>query len=340
MASLQDSASKIVHANAAKGATGCTSQNMIIRKEWGDMSRAERLDYIRAVKCLKTKPAKTDPKYAPGCKNRYDDFVVAHIMNTFTVHFSPWLLPFHRVFLWEFEKALRNECGYTGGQPYWDWSRYIGQPIETWPMFDGSDTSIGGNGHVTSGSQGCSCVTEGPFKDWVVNLGPVGEGVACKRNPQDNGLGYNPRCLERQFDSSYLANLTYEKVLAQVHDYNDINNFGLAIEAWPTGVHPIPHMLMGGLQADIPASPGDCWFWMHHNNLDRFWLYWASLDWNKRWNALGNSDAYTASRQANRWPVAKQVSMDSRIVLSPAFPEYRVGDTFDPAGGPFCYNYQ
>ena len=80
------------------------------------MSRAERLDYIRAVKCLHTRPPKTDSKLAPGCKNRYDDFVVAHIMNTYNVHFSPWLLSFHRVFIWEFEKALRNECGYKGGK--------------------------------------------------------------------------------------------------------------------------------------------------------------------------------------------------------------------------------
>ncbi|KXT10998.1 hypothetical protein AC579_5005 [Pseudocercospora musae] len=341
MSSLQDSAAKLVHANAAKGAAGsCQSQKLIVRKEWGDMSRDERLDYIRALNCLHTKPPKTDPKLAPGCKTRYDDFVVAHIMNTYNVHFSAWLLSFHRVFIWEFEKALRDECGYKGGQPYWDWSRYVDQPMERWPMFDGSDTSLGGDGHVTPTSGGCSCVTNGPFKDWTVNLGPVGDGASCKDNPQDNGLGYNPRCMERKFNPSYLANLTYDKVLAQVHGSNDINSFGLAIESWPLGVHPVPHELIGGVQDDIPASPADCWFWQHHTNLDRFWLFWASLDWDHRWNALGSSEVYNAARQERKWQPAKPISVDSRIHLSPAFPEYRVGDLFSPTGGPFCYVYQ
>lgn len=90
--------------------------------------------------------------------------------------------------------------------------------METWPLFDGSDTSIGGNGQVTPTSNGCSCVG-GPMSDWEVTLGPVGDGAGCKDNPQDNGLGYNPRCLERAFETRYLVNITYEKVLAQVHDH-------------------------------------------------------------------------------------------------------------------------
>lgn len=30
---------------------------------------------------------------------------------------KPHLFPAHRVYIWAYEKALREECGYTGYQP-------------------------------------------------------------------------------------------------------------------------------------------------------------------------------------------------------------------------------
>lgn len=138
----------------------------------------------------------------------------------------------------------------------------------------------------------------------------------------------------------------------------DIDSFGVALEGWPNGCHPIPHTLIGGLQGDIPASPSDCWFWFHHANLDRFWLFWASIDWWNRWNKIGTAEAYANLRNkrqcessnyyyhyhtpADREPgiPAKPITMDSIIHLSDAFPDYRVGDVFSPTGGPFCYVYE
>lgn len=37
------------------------------------------------------------------------------------VHWSGVFLPFHRLYISAYEKAL-NECGWEGGQPYWSWS--------------------------------------------------------------------------------------------------------------------------------------------------------------------------------------------------------------------------
>lgn len=39
------------------------------------LRKSERLDYVRAVKCLGSKPAKTPAAIASGAKSRYDDFV-------------------------------------------------------------------------------------------------------------------------------------------------------------------------------------------------------------------------------------------------------------------------
>jgi hypothetical protein len=30
--------------------------------------------------------------------------------------------PFHRYFVWSYTQALKNDCGYTGVAPYWDWT--------------------------------------------------------------------------------------------------------------------------------------------------------------------------------------------------------------------------
>lgn len=94
------------------------------------------------------------------------------------------------------------------GLPYWHWSKYLGTDPNSWPMFDGSDTSLSGNGTQT-GPQ-CACVMEGPFADWVVTLGPLPNTWGCTPNPQSDGFGKNPRCIERTFDLTMLDTLGYD----------------------------------------------------------------------------------------------------------------------------------
>jgi tyrosinase len=141
-----------------------------------------------------------------------------------------------------YETALRDECGYTGGQPYWDWAKYAEKPFSENPMFDGTETSFSGdgqtvahNGSVTivvpaglsgnaeisaarvSGSGG-GCLKSGPFVEWVANLGPRGVlgGQAGKLNPQPDGLGYNPRCVIRDFAAT--------GTLAATNSYQNLTN--------------------------------------------------------------------------------------------------------------------
>ena len=40
-----------------------------------------------------------------------------HVNYTLNVHLSGLFLPWHRHFLWLWEKALRDECGYSGYLP-------------------------------------------------------------------------------------------------------------------------------------------------------------------------------------------------------------------------------
>lgn len=50
------------------------------------LSDQEKKDYISAVLCLREKPSKADPAFAPGARTRYDDFVAVHINQTLSIH--------------------------------------------------------------------------------------------------------------------------------------------------------------------------------------------------------------------------------------------------------------
>lgn len=201
---------------AASKRGGCNIHNVAVRKEWGALTNKERKSYTDAVKCLQKKQAKTPSSLVPGAKSRFDDWVATHINQTMTIHYTGTFLAWHRYFTWSYEQALRNECGYTGYQPYWDWAKTAKSGLANSSMLDGSEYSmsgdgefipgrgnviIGGNGlpeiPVPAGSGG-GCVKSGPFKDMKVNLGPAAlqltDGTTIANG---DGLSYNPRCLKR-----------------------------------------------------------------------------------------------------------------------------------------------
>ena len=93
------------------------------------MSKHERRSYIKAVKCLAKLPAKTPAAIASGAKSRYDDLVVTHIQQAFTIHGTANFLTWHRYYTWAFEQMLRNECGYKGYQPYYNWYETLQREI-------------------------------------------------------------------------------------------------------------------------------------------------------------------------------------------------------------------
>lgn len=64
------------------------------------------------------------------------------------------------------EQALRDECGYTGTVPYWDWVKTEQEGFSNSQLFDGSATSLSGNGSPLNYTDA----------DWiVVNVNTTGE---------------------------------------------------------------------------------------------------------------------------------------------------------------------
>lgn len=238
----------------------------------GSLDDTEKLDYIDAVKCIQSASPLTPQSIAPGAKTRFDDFVATHINQTLTIHFTGNFLSWHRYFTWLWEEALRTECGYEGTQPYWDWPLSAMTGLEDSPIFDGSETSLSGNGkyianrsdivlglslglpaiHLPTGTGG-GCVTSGPFANLSVNLGPAAldEPGGISASNSNGSLSYNPRCLKRDLTDYVVqkyANAT--AVLSNILDYDNVYDFEYAMQGVPgsgsLGIHGGGHYAMGG----------------------------------------------------------------------------------------------
>ncbi|OCL11990.1 Di-copper centre-containing protein [Glonium stellatum] len=194
----------------------CSPENISVRKEWGSLSKFERKEYIDAVLCLQKKPSIFDPGLVPGAKSRADDFTATHINLTSSAHLDGIFLSWHRNFVRLHEKALREECGYKGAQPYWNWPLWC-HNLAGSPLFDGSPTSLSDDGvfdnstgiYVVGGGAtlphgtGGGCVKDGPFQNMTSNLGPFDFSLVFAGLPT-NWSAYNPHCLKRDLNS-YVA---------------------------------------------------------------------------------------------------------------------------------------
>ncbi|KAH6612253.1 hypothetical protein B0J18DRAFT_414358 [Chaetomium sp. MPI-SDFR-AT-0129] len=354
---------------AANSTATCTLENAAIRREWSDLTPAERKSYISAVLCLQSLPPKSPRDTVPGAQNRFDDFVATHMTMAGMLHSPTNLFAAHRYFIWAYEKALREECGYEGYQPYMNYDRYADDPVNS-PMFDGSETSMGGNGapseyagvpqgfpkpyNMIPSAGGGGCVTDGPFKDMIVSLGPKSTIVSdIPANPQSDGLGSNPRCLRRdvnQFSAAGArANYTYSTIV----DNPDIDAFynrylgqpQLKGDTHPWGIHNAGHYMIGGDPGgDFFASPGDPAFYFHHGMLDRVWWIWQMQDPENRVDKVpGTSTSMPMPGHGGMSMVAKREDVQDAVVdlgwTAPAVRLMDLNEQMGGLGGELCYIY-
>ncbi|KLU88605.1 hypothetical protein MAPG_07590 [Magnaporthiopsis poae ATCC 64411] len=340
------------------GLPGCSYENTIIRKDWEALTKDERRDYTRAVKCLISKPSQADPAFAPGARTRYDDFVAVHINHTDFIHVSGYFLTWHRYFVWAYEKALRGECGYKGYQPYWNWFTYTDDPYKS-PLFDGSDSSMSGDGDylehngsvigpgdvfIPSGKGG-GCVTNGPFANVTVNTGPVRPAMDGMLPSPTGRLGYNPRCLRRDLSSIILSRyMTFENLqnLTSGAASPSIKLFqlelqGRASDGFP-GMHSAGHFAVGGDSSDLYSSINEPNFLLHHAMVELVYWIWQSfhlLD-GVAYEISGTLTSHNIppSRDALK---TDQVDLGGGLLGAETRP---ISDLLDTQGGsPFCYMY-
>ncbi|KAH7398598.1 hypothetical protein BKA66DRAFT_546137 [Pyrenochaeta sp. MPI-SDFR-AT-0127] len=284
----------------------CSILNAAVRKDWNVMRTEERKEYISAVQCLFSLPSRSDPVEVPGAKTRYDDFVGQHINQTRSIHATGNFLSWHRYFVHGYEKALKEECGYKGNQPYWNFFTYR-DDLQKSPVFDGSDTSMGGDGYfakhngslggagaifLPSGNGG-GCIKSGPFKNLQINLGPVSPGMAGETKSAAP-FAYNPRCAKRDL-TSYSSStwMTFENLynITLGPASKDIASFQNELQGrfkdGFLGIHGAGHYAIGGDGGDFFSSPNDPVFFMHHAMVDRLWWIWQALHLNQARTVAG-----------------------------------------------------
>ncbi|PGH15885.1 hypothetical protein AJ80_05417 [Polytolypa hystricis UAMH7299] len=333
------SAGTIAGRNGAKNSRQAACTNPIIRKEWRTLTQEEQLDYLSAVKCFLEKPGLTPASVAPGAVSRYEDLVVTHIQQTMDIHFVGHFLPWHRWFTAVYEKGLREECGYKGAQPYWDWTLDVNPP-SNWaksPVFD-PVYGFGGNGAFVEsngpndvpGRTGGGCVADGPFKDMVIRLGPMDD------------LSGNPRCLHRDlspyFAGRYLGMNQTILTISQPDfgQFTRVNDGGPSFD--DSGLHGGGHYSVGGTfgeMGDLYASPSDPIFYMHHTNLDRVWWSWQSRDLQNRLTDISGPQMLMDYENLQ----AGNVTLDFKMSVGLNAEDVTVRDTMDIRGGYLCYDY-
>ncbi|KAH0441491.1 amino acid transporter [Colletotrichum camelliae] len=240
------------------------------RKSWTAMTDVEKKAYIDAELCLQNKAPKLGVE---GSQNLWDDLMYAHIYQANVIHNDGPFLPWHRLYMRVHEVYLQTECGYEGGQPYWNEledaeAGFLNQST----VFDAET----GFGSFKNGENGC--VADGPFVNLTMHL-----------NQTSNNADF---CLTRDLDqdSFYQANSTYVNECMAIDTYVDSWN------CWGTAPHLAGHMGVGGTMLDVVSSPGDPLFFLHHTNLDRLWWEWQSVNLTARLNEMGGpvvaSDAF------------------------------------------------
>ncbi|EGF98756.1 uncharacterized protein MELLADRAFT_40700 [Melampsora larici-populina 98AG31] len=318
------------------------------------LSKEERIDYTNSILCLKSKPSITPNQIAPGAKSRYDDFIVTHINQTFTIHGTGNFLAWHRYFIHIFEKALRDECGYKGYQPYWNWAR-TSQDILNSPDFNGQEDSLGSNGipkkreeiqfvfgnrHSIklSNGQGGGCIKSGPFLNMTVNLGPIGPlfnvGPLVK-----NPLDYNPRCITRDLSDFIAKNYQSESlILKLILNSQSIgifqNDLQVNNQQDLMSLHQAGHFVFGGdPSSDIFVSPGEPMFFLHHAMVDKVWWIWQNLNPNQRTYSISGTKTMFNN------PPSPEASLDDFIDLGYNAGSVKLNELMSTVKGPFNYIY-
>ncbi|KAJ5108440.1 tyrosinase [Penicillium angulare] len=356
---LNTSLNRVVEESPRHRHNNCTLETLRVRRDWKTFTPTEKRSYIDAFLCLTELPAITPRHLAPGVRSRFDDFVAVHINQSYHIHRDGLFFAWHRLFVWEHEEALRNECNYTGDYPYWNWAADAND-IEKSEVFDGSDTSLSGNGVYIPNQPniaarllgdypplwlppgtGGGCVTSGPFVNLTVNLGPSflavpGDNITRASNPLD----YNPRCLKRDLTTSIVQMyVNYTSIMDLLHDSHIIWELEDLIQGSPIGVglHGGGHYSMGGDPGrDTDASAGDPAFYHHHGMIDRVWWIWQNMDWKNRQDAISGTSTFMDT------PHSPNVTLDYLLDVGYANGNrgpVHLRDLMSTTSGPFCYVY-
>ena len=155
-------------------------------------------------------------------------------------------LPWHRLFLWDFEAQMRAQSA-NAFIPYWDWT--IASQRRLPPWIDRVPLSL-----VRTGSSSPFAVT----RDVTTRTSIVA--------PSDSRLPRRALISDLMTSNSGIDPRTGATVTTDNYD-----KFTAVLER----LHGAPHVWVGGTMAGT-LSPGDFVFFMHHAQIDRLWRTWQA----------------------------------------------------------------
>ncbi|VTT64566.1 unnamed protein product [Fusarium fujikuroi] len=217
-----------------------TPPRVEIRIEWRKLSKSSQAEYISAVKCLDKMQSQLGLK-----TSRYNDFPYVHRTLNVQIEFNLHLLH-NRYFVHLYETSLRDECGYGGFMPYWDWT-IDSKDMSKSPIFSKDKIrGFGGNGlgggFVNLGRPNPStmCVLDGAFNNFTV---------------QYHDQTSRPHCLNRGFNDELTPAGKFQGDSYSPHAVSkimrDSKNFTTFTRDLENGSHGAIHQAIGG---DIVSS--------------------------------------------------------------------------------------
>ncbi|KAJ7182211.1 Di-copper centre-containing protein [Mycena crocata] len=352
--------------NLPSAAAACTKP--AVRKEWRTLSKAERTNWLDAVKCMAQLPhdEALTPSVDPSISNivpmnvsgsYYDDFVYMHMVNLNTrIHDTGLFLPWHRWYVQVYEDVLKSKCGFTGVSPYWNWVQDSGG-VFTSDMFDDSDpeSGLGGWGDPANDVR----VPDGAFSNTSSFRLSYPSPHPLRRNfTLQPFLNFPLAGFLSEADEELYANATFTPAERDkmVNGFvGDFKGFQKYFEGF-NGSHGAVHLMMGGdlggtCPGDAPAgcsggptfSANEPLFWMHHAMVDKMWYDWQdSHPANKMAFSGGSVQALNNATYYNEFPngAAPFLSINSTMPADGLFPEPLIADVMSTTGGILCYTYE
>ncbi|KAJ6626038.1 Di-copper centre-containing protein [Mycena sp. CBHHK59/15] len=315
-----------------------TCTNPAVRKEWRTLTKAERTNWINAVKCLANLP--------------HDDAVN---LNT-RIHFTGLFLPWHRWYVQVYETALKTRCNFRGTSPYWNWVEDYADVYDS-DLFKDSDpvSGLGGWGDPANDIS----VPDGGFSNTSSFRLSYPSPHTLRRNFTlqpflDFPLAGFLSPAQQQLD----ANATFtpaerdKLVNGFVGDYKGFQKY---FEGF-NGSHGAVHLMMGGdLSGKCPGNaPANCTggptfsandplFWMHHAMVDKMWFDWQNRHLSNTKAFFGGSvQALENVTYHNIYPngAAPFYNINSIMPSDGLFPQAKISDVISTTEGMLCYVYK
>lgn len=159
-------------------------------------------------------------------------------------HGTPLFLPWHRAFLYQFERALRDRQA-EATVPWWNWATPDGEAGTIPPLYGAAE--VGWPNPLAS-----AAVSQRALRE-AADAGQPALGERTFRRP-----GIGGRRLPRASEVGALV------------EVRDFATFNRGLEE----LHGQVHVWTGGHMSSVPWAGFDPIFWAHHAMVDRLWRLW------------------------------------------------------------------